>query len=65
MVTPAGEPLSVTARMRCATPVGQGLLFGRQTVRQAAVTATVALAVSPCEIVTAAMFAPGTNPASI
>ena len=59
-----GEPLSVTARMMCATPDEHGLFAGAQFGRHAAVTVATALALSPCEIVTAAMFCPGTKPAS-
>jgi hypothetical protein len=59
-----GEPLSVTARMMWATPDEHGLFAGAQFGRHAAVTVATARALSPCEIVTAAMFCPGTKPAS-
>ena len=59
-----GEPLSVTARMMWATPDEHGLFAGAQFGRHAAVAVATARAVSPCEIVTAAMFCPGTKPAS-
>ena len=59
-----GEPLSVTARMMWATPDEHCLFAGAQFGRHAAVAVTTARAVAPCEIVTAAMFCPGTKPAS-
>src|SRR5262245_8480192 len=59
-----GEPLSVTARMIWATPDEHGLFAGAQFGRHAAVAVAAARALSPCEIVTAAMFCPGTKPAS-
>jgi hypothetical protein len=59
-----GEPLSVTARMMWATPDEHGLFAGNQFGRHAAVAVATARALSPCEIVAAAMFCPGTKPAS-
>ena len=59
-----GEPLSVTARIMWATPDEHGLFAGAQFGRHAAVAVATARALSPCEIVTAAMFCPGTKPAS-
>src|SRR5215510_9676436 len=59
-----GEPLSVTTRMMWATPDEHGLFAGAQFGRHAAVAVAAARAVAPCEIVTSAMFCPGTKPAS-
>src|SRR5262245_47502750 len=59
-----GEPLSVTARIMWATPEEHGLFAGAQFGRHAAVAVAMARGFSPCEIVTAAMFCPGTKPAS-
>src|SRR5262245_60395357 len=59
-----GEPLSVTARIMWATPDEHGLFAGIQFGRHAAVAVAMARGFSPCEIVTAAMFCPGTKPAS-
>src|SRR5262249_30132266 len=59
-----GEPLAGSERITWAPPVVHGLFAGAQFGRHAAVAVTMARAMSPCEIVTAAMFCPGTNPAS-
>lgn len=59
-----GEPLSVTARMMWAIPDEHGLFAGAQLGRHAAVAVAMAWALSLCEIVTDAMFCPGTKPAS-
>jgi hypothetical protein len=52
----AGDPLSVTAKIMWATPVVHGLFAGIQFGRHVAVAVTMAQAVSPFEIVTAARF---------
>jgi hypothetical protein len=53
----AGEPLSVTARIMWAIPSGRSLVHPSHAGRHVAVGVTMALAVFPCSIVTAAIFA--------
>ena len=60
----AGEPLSATARIMWAIPLGQALAPPSHAGRHVAVGVTIAFAVFPCSIVTAPIFTPGANPAS-